>query len=284
MSGPRFSVTPAGALEDVIAGLMKDSDYRVLSALGTFTARNGWTTPVRQIRFAERCGFGRQKVNEALTVLEWLGWVQIKRAERSDRPSAYRVVLDIGEERQPGQKPAQTLAQFKRQRRAILNGARSAEHAARAAGAVGVVDEDGGAEAGEFTPTLSPMSDTPLVAGQRQGGCRSCGDTPCRHCDDSRNDSSERKKIQKSPGHDEPTAEDLDWWREARSRLKAAVGPYEWAAWGARLRLASQRHVIVITERDLMDLQKQQGARLKAAGVQGILAEETGWAVALSEH
>lgn len=284
MSGPRMCVTPAGALEDVIAGLMKDSDYRVLSALGTFTDRNGWTTPTRQIRFAERCGFGRQKVNEAMTVLEWLGWVEIRRAERSDKPSAYRVRLDPGEERQPGENPAQTLAEFKRQRRAVLNGARAAEHAALAAGAVGVVDDDWGAGAGDFTPTLSPDSDSPLVADGRQGACRSCSDTPCRHCGDSKNDSSERKKYQKSPGHDEPTTEDLGWWREARARLKAEVGPYEWAAWGARLRLASQRHVIVITERDLMDLHKQQGARLKAAGVQGILAEETGWAVALSEH
>ena len=267
MSGPRFSVTPAGALEDVIAGLMKDSDYRVLSALGTFTARNGWTTPVRQIRFAERCGFGRQKVNEALTVLEWLGWVQIKRPERSDKPSAYRVLLDPGEDRQPGQKPAHSLAEFKRQRRAILNAARSAEHVAVAAGAVEVVDEDGGAGIGENTPTLSPDSDT-----------------PCRHCDDSKNDSSQRKKIQKSPGLDEPTAEDLEWWRETRKRLKSQIGAYEWAAWGARLRLGSERHVIVNTERDLMDLNKQQGDRLYAAGVQGILAEETRWAVPLSER
>ncbi|MBG36924.1 MAG: hypothetical protein CMH92_14090 [Oceanicaulis sp.] len=157
MNGPRLSVTPAGAIEDVIAGHMRDSDYRVLCALGTFTDRRGWTTPTRQSRLAARCGFGRQKVNEALTVLEWLGWVEVRRAERADKPAAYRVHLDPGDEREPGDAPDQSLAEFKKLRRG--------EPSAEAEDGAQDPAENGGDEGA----TLSPVGDTPPVAGGRQG-------------------------------------------------------------------------------------------------------------------
>jgi hypothetical protein len=153
MSGPRLSITPADAIEDVIAGHMRDSDYRVLCALGTFTDRRGWTTPTRQSRLAARCGFGRQKVNEALTVLEWLGWVEVRRAERSDKPAAYRVRLDPGEGRGAGEAPDQSLAEFKAMRRGD-----------QVPGA-----DDAAESAGDEGETLSPVGDTPPVAGGRQG-------------------------------------------------------------------------------------------------------------------
>lgn len=157
MNGPRLSVTPAGAIEDVIAGHMRDSDYRVLCALGTFTDRNGWTTPTRQSRLAARCGFGRQKVNEALTVLEWLGWVEVRRAERSDKPAAYRVHLDPGDDRGAGEAPVLSLAEFKKLRRGVL------------ADEVEDGDQNPAEDAGDEGETLSPVGDTPPVAGGRQG-------------------------------------------------------------------------------------------------------------------
>lgn len=200
--GPRLSVTPAGALEDVIAGHMRDGDFRVLAALGTFTDRVGWTHPIRQDRLAERCGFSREQVNRSLRRLEWLGWVQVKRADRTDKPSAYRVRLDPDDLRAPGAAPAVGFAAWKK---ACAEAARKRSGKLSAAelktlaelpdedADAGDVDEGGGpVESGpEGAPLCAYDHRGPVITGS-QGPVIELDHTPCDHCDHSSYDSSSR--------------------------------------------------------------------------------------------
>ncbi|TRO96741.1 hypothetical protein FKB34_01870 [Glycocaulis profundi] len=120
MSGPRYSIIPAGAIEDVIAGLMKDSDLRILNAIGSFTDKRGWTPRgTKQEVLAKRCGFRRQRVNDAVAVLEWLGWVLVDREAGDDKPCRYKVLTDYQGEREPGTPPAITLSEFRAQRQTL---------------------------------------------------------------------------------------------------------------------------------------------------------------------
>lgn len=289
MSGPRLSVIPAGALDDVIAGLLRDGDLRVLNALGTFTDRNGWTRPTRQVRFAERCGFGRQRVNDAITALEWLGWIEVQRAERNDRPSRYRVRLDPGEDREPGTPPAEDLTVFRRKRREAHFAAQAAEHAAQAAGAVeaevgldqtgpGGARQDG--EAARAVRPDAPKSKPDPCRQMATPPCRRHGDTPCRHCNDNRNDSSFRFSPPSPPQAADDPAE-LERWRDMRRELRARVGEWAWRAWAARLRLAPGLAVMASDEDAAMDVHREGAADLRAVGVTAIIAEETGWRMEL---
>lgn len=115
--GPRMAITPAGAIADVVAKLMTHGDYLVLSAIGTYTDNKGWTYPIRQSRIASVVQMSHDGVNRALARLEWLGWVQVRRPDRSDKPCAYRVRLDVGDEREAGETPAITFDKFKAERK-----------------------------------------------------------------------------------------------------------------------------------------------------------------------
>ncbi|WP_127566796.1 helix-turn-helix domain-containing protein [Glycocaulis alkaliphilus] len=115
--GPRMAITPAGAIADVVAKLMTHGDYLVLSAIGTYTDNKGWTYPIRQSRIASVVQMSHDGVNRALARLEWLGWVQVRRPDRSDKPCAYRVRLDVGDEREAGETPAKSFDEFKAERK-----------------------------------------------------------------------------------------------------------------------------------------------------------------------
>lgn len=115
--GPRMAITPAGAIADVVAKLMTHGDYLVLSAIGTYTDNKGWTYPIRQSRIASVVQMSHDGVNRALARLEWLGWVQVRRPDRSDKPCAYRVRLDVGDEREAGEVPAKSFEEFKAERK-----------------------------------------------------------------------------------------------------------------------------------------------------------------------
>lgn len=191
--GPRLCVMPAGALEDVIAGQMSEADLRVLAALGTFTDRQGWTHPIRQERLADRCGFRREQVCRSLRRLEWLGWVQVKRAERTDRPSAYRVRLDPDDLRAPGAAPSVGFEAWKRACAAAAR--RKAGKAAKPEVATG----ESPVESGESAAPLCATAHKAPVRDCAQGPVRELDHTPCAHSAHSSYDSLSRKESPLPP-------------------------------------------------------------------------------------
>ncbi|WP_420433061.1 helix-turn-helix domain-containing protein [Hyphobacterium sp.] len=94
MSGPRLSVIPAGALDDMTRGDMKPMDLRVLCALGTFTNDAGWAR-VRQDTLADRAGTTRETANRCIGRLVKLGWVEKHAGRTAASASSYRVKLDV---------------------------------------------------------------------------------------------------------------------------------------------------------------------------------------------
>lgn len=115
--GPSMSITPAGAIVDVTARLMTHGDYLVLAALGTRTNKKRWTFAIRQSVIADLVKMSHDGVNRAIARLEWLGWVEVDRPDRSDKPCRYRVRLDVTDEREAGQMPAKSFEEFKAERK-----------------------------------------------------------------------------------------------------------------------------------------------------------------------
>ena len=114
--GPLFSVTPFGAIDDVVAKLMRPSDHLVLCVLGAYRTKSQawWTYPMRQTVLARRLNMSRETVSRAITRLEYLGWVVIERNSRKDRPSRYFVKTDFpANGRSPGTAPRISFADFK---------------------------------------------------------------------------------------------------------------------------------------------------------------------------
>ncbi|MFC3693108.1 helix-turn-helix domain-containing protein [Chenggangzhangella methanolivorans] len=95
MSGPRYSVIPAGAICD--PRLDGRYDLKVLGLLGTHSDNSGWCYR-SQATMAEQLGCGRATVQRALDRLEEFGWIERLAQLRDDGATsvnAYRVVLDV---------------------------------------------------------------------------------------------------------------------------------------------------------------------------------------------
>lgn len=98
MSGPRFSIIPAGAIFD---RSLESRDLHVLGLLGCHTDKAGWCSR-SQVKMALQLDCSRGSVQNSLDRLCSAGWVEKKRRdleveEAGKRPSrayAYRVLLD----------------------------------------------------------------------------------------------------------------------------------------------------------------------------------------------
>lgn len=102
MSGPRFSIIPAGAVTDK---RLKGHDLHVLALLGQHTNNNGWCRR-SQVVMARQLDCARSTVQASIDRLVEAGWVE-KRVlsdphTEGERASAheYRVVLDVRDEPQ----------------------------------------------------------------------------------------------------------------------------------------------------------------------------------------
>lgn len=96
MSGPRLSITPAGAIFD---RSLEPRDLHVLNLLGCHIDKSGWCRR-SQVKMAKQLNCGRSSVQRSLDRLVEAGWVEKKRppwANAEGQPSnsyMYRVVLD----------------------------------------------------------------------------------------------------------------------------------------------------------------------------------------------
>lgn len=98
MTGPRFSVIPAGAIFD---RTLEARDLQVLALLGCHTDKAGWCSR-SQVKMAQQLGCSRGSIQNSLDRLCESDWVQKKRRdleveEAGKHPSrayAYRVLLD----------------------------------------------------------------------------------------------------------------------------------------------------------------------------------------------
>lgn len=96
MSGPRLSITPAGAIFD---RTLEPRDLHVLNLLGCYTDKSGWCRR-SQVKMAVQLACGRASVQRSLERLVTAGWVEKKRppyGSQTEQPSnsyMYRVVLD----------------------------------------------------------------------------------------------------------------------------------------------------------------------------------------------
>lgn len=99
MSGPRFSIIPAGAVTD---RSLEPRDLQTLCLLGRHTDRLGWCVR-SQVRMAQELDCSRSSVQRSLDRLYEAGWVEKKRRDLAvgapdvGQPSssyAYRVKLD----------------------------------------------------------------------------------------------------------------------------------------------------------------------------------------------
>lgn len=96
MSGPRLSITPAGAIFD---RSLEPRDLHVLNLLGCYTDKAGWCRR-SQVKMASQLDCSRSSVQRSLDRLVEAGWVQKKRppwSREEGQPSnsyMYRVILD----------------------------------------------------------------------------------------------------------------------------------------------------------------------------------------------
>jgi len=93
MSGPRYSIIPANAVWD---RRLTHTDLRVLTALGSYTDKQGWCFPSQQ-EVADKVGVHRQKVCSAIKVLIDCGYVMSRPRtdpKRGKIGCEYRVVID----------------------------------------------------------------------------------------------------------------------------------------------------------------------------------------------
>ena len=96
MSGPRLSITPAGAIFD---RRLEPRDQQVLNLLGCYTDKAGWCRR-SQVKMAKQLFCGRSSIQRSLENLVAAGWVQKKRppwSKEEGQPSnsyMYRVILD----------------------------------------------------------------------------------------------------------------------------------------------------------------------------------------------
>ncbi len=89
----RFSILPARAVEDQ---RLRPAAFRVLSALGTFSDRDGWCWP-SLTTLAKQCNVTRQAVHQHIQHLRKIGYIEIQRQQRPDRGNAanrYRLLFD----------------------------------------------------------------------------------------------------------------------------------------------------------------------------------------------
>ncbi|QDM32080.1 helix-turn-helix domain-containing protein [Tardiphaga sp. vice352] len=101
MSGPRYSIIPAGAVTD---DTLEPRDLQVLCLLGRHTNDLGWCRR-SQVKMAREIKCGRATLQRSLERLYESGWVQKRRREPSadeeSQPSMsfdYRVMLDRDDE------------------------------------------------------------------------------------------------------------------------------------------------------------------------------------------
>lgn len=97
MSGPRYSIIPAGAVTD---DTLEPRDLQVLCLLGRHIDDLGWCRR-SQVKMAREIKCGRATLQRSLERLYEAGWVQMRRreadADEGTQPSqsfAYRVILD----------------------------------------------------------------------------------------------------------------------------------------------------------------------------------------------
>lgn len=93
MSGPRYSIIPPAAVFD---RTLRDSDLRVLAALGSYTDKSGWCWPKQQ-ELADRLNLSRTTIISALKALSDRGYVQTRPRTAAGRGKVgleYRVVID----------------------------------------------------------------------------------------------------------------------------------------------------------------------------------------------
>lgn len=96
MSGPRLSITPAGAIFD---RSLEPRDLQVLNLLGCYTDKAGWCRR-SQVKMAKQLNCGRASIGRSMDRLVKAGWIEKKRPPWSNvegHPSnsyMYRVVLD----------------------------------------------------------------------------------------------------------------------------------------------------------------------------------------------
>lgn len=93
MSGGRFSIVPAYAVDDI---RLPNPALRVLLALGTYSAKDGWCWPsVGTI--AQRLGISRQAVQKQIKVLAGLKYIEVRprnRPDGSQSSNEYRLLFD----------------------------------------------------------------------------------------------------------------------------------------------------------------------------------------------
>jgi hypothetical protein len=101
MSGPRYSIIPAGAVTD---DTLEPRDLQVLCLLGRHIDDLGWCRR-SQVKMAREIKCGRATLQRSLERLYEAGWVQKRRrelnADEESQPSvsfAYRVMLDRDDE------------------------------------------------------------------------------------------------------------------------------------------------------------------------------------------
>lgn len=104
MSGPRYSIIPAGAVTDET---LEPRDLQVLCLLGRHIDDLGWCRR-SQVKMAREIKCGRATLQRSLERLYEAGWVQKRRreanADEDTQPSlsfAYRVLLDRDDEIHP---------------------------------------------------------------------------------------------------------------------------------------------------------------------------------------
>jgi Helix-turn-helix domain len=93
MSGPRFSIIPAGAVTDT---RLEPRDLQVLCLLGRHTDDSGWCSR-SQVKMARELKCGRATVQRAIGRLVEAGWLQHRPTTRRDGGDCshdYRVMLD----------------------------------------------------------------------------------------------------------------------------------------------------------------------------------------------
>ena len=89
----RFSIVPARAVED---RRLSAPAFRVLSALGTYSDKDGWCWP-SLTTLATQLGTKRPVVHRNVQDLAKLGYLEIKRTQRRDGGNAtnrYRLLFD----------------------------------------------------------------------------------------------------------------------------------------------------------------------------------------------